>query len=356
MKKNNNRGAALVQILIVMLVLSILGTFFLSLSNTEFWQGEREHRKVQAYYYARSGIEAVLSLFISGSQPSMPFFLYGSLDGLSSSPGSNAEGIDEDIVALVTRSGNEITVSSTGTFKGVKSTLKYIFTFTEGSQGSPVIPSTGPGGEGVSGGPPLPDGSGGIGWYDYYGILTRGNPVPSDKPVIFQSPDPGRPFIYKNDNSANYYAPAMYFLDSPDSLVVEYNKELRLYTNFIYFAGDVNGMPQNHPDQRGMLTLRVYDSQIDGSSIGGISGFKYGVIYIGRRLKNADGDDVTYLSDDEDRGFYYFQSGMNLLWDDIDTSIAQKKLIKIDNINDVDFSRLGYVINITGGIGKGHYH
>ncbi|MGI6142070.1 MAG: pilus assembly PilX family protein [Caldicoprobacterales bacterium] len=57
----NNRGSALVTAVIVMLVMSILGVTLLQLSLAQTRHSIRDKNRMQAYYLARSGVEATIA-------------------------------------------------------------------------------------------------------------------------------------------------------------------------------------------------------------------------------------------------------------------------------------------------------
>ncbi len=56
--KNNEQGSILVMVILIIAVLSILGTAFLTLSVDENKFAIKEHDYQQTYYIARAGAEA----------------------------------------------------------------------------------------------------------------------------------------------------------------------------------------------------------------------------------------------------------------------------------------------------------
>jgi len=63
MKKyfKNAKGGALVMVLLVMVIMTILGTTLLSISLAENKQAIRENNRIEAYYLAKAGVEATAS-------------------------------------------------------------------------------------------------------------------------------------------------------------------------------------------------------------------------------------------------------------------------------------------------------
>ena len=61
----NEKGSSLTLVLIVMVVLTVLGSTLLFFNSSEARQTIREEKKTQAYYIARSGVETVLDYILN---------------------------------------------------------------------------------------------------------------------------------------------------------------------------------------------------------------------------------------------------------------------------------------------------
>jgi len=72
MRAKRNKGMALIVVLMVMLVLSILGVSFLSISTFQTNQAIREDKGLQAHYLARAGAEAALAAWQNAPSTAKP--------------------------------------------------------------------------------------------------------------------------------------------------------------------------------------------------------------------------------------------------------------------------------------------
>lgn len=115
----NNKGIVLAYVLVIMAVMSILGFVFIHISLTETLHTARDKSKMQAYYLAKSGVEATVSWMLNTANDGK------SLIGRTSDPvelaGSNING-----TYIVTVIGNVtspiLLVKGTGTVNGVSNT------------------------------------------------------------------------------------------------------------------------------------------------------------------------------------------------------------------------------------------
>lgn len=80
---NDKRGIALVSVLIIVAIVSLLGTTVWYANSQEVLASERDENKTQAYYFARSGVEMALELILGGhcEDSNKEYQYYGQLDG-----------------------------------------------------------------------------------------------------------------------------------------------------------------------------------------------------------------------------------------------------------------------------------
>lgn len=115
----NNKGIALAYVLIIMAVMAILGLVIIQISLTETLQAAHDKNKMQAYYLAKSGVEATAAWMVNPNNKG------DTLIGKTSSPatltGSNINGtyivsVLGDITSPI------LLVKGTGTVNGVSAT------------------------------------------------------------------------------------------------------------------------------------------------------------------------------------------------------------------------------------------
>lgn len=116
----NNKGLALAYVLIVMAVMSILGLVFIQISLTETMQAAHDKSKMQAYYLAKSGVEATAAWMVSHAD------IGNTLIGKTSSPvalaESNINGTYVVSVLVNVASPLFLLVKGIGTVNGVSAT------------------------------------------------------------------------------------------------------------------------------------------------------------------------------------------------------------------------------------------
>lgn len=115
----NNKGIALAYVLIVMAVMATLGLVFIQISLTETMQAARDKSKMQAYYLAKSGVEATAAWMVSHAD------IGNTLIGKTSSPvtlaGSNINGTY--VVSVLGDAASPLLlVKGVGTVNGVSAT------------------------------------------------------------------------------------------------------------------------------------------------------------------------------------------------------------------------------------------
>ncbi len=106
----NERGYALVLVLVVMLALFMLGTALVGVSTSQVREAAKQQERVQAYYLAYSGANAVVEWVKSGEE--VP---EGVSDEIELDVGSFYVEMEED--------GNTLTITSHGTVDGYTETV-----------------------------------------------------------------------------------------------------------------------------------------------------------------------------------------------------------------------------------------
>lgn len=123
----NEKGYALPLVLIVIVVITILGTTLLLISMTQLKHVSIEENRMQAHYYARSGAELVM--FGIGDEPGQlkpQDIPVGEASALVSNEISfNGDSLAGNITLIkVYRENNDIIIVSTGSVNGVSETLE----------------------------------------------------------------------------------------------------------------------------------------------------------------------------------------------------------------------------------------
>ncbi|MBK5240153.1 PilX N-terminal domain-containing pilus assembly protein [Clostridium sp.] len=121
----NNKGSALIVVIMVMVVMTILGMAMLNISLSETRQASNEDKRLQAHYLARSGAEATLSAFenpdivIKPIGTCEPVFLNNSNQFVNAQP-VNMNG---KFVVEIKKVGSVTTIISVGTVGNVQQTV-----------------------------------------------------------------------------------------------------------------------------------------------------------------------------------------------------------------------------------------
>ncbi|ACV63982.1 hypothetical protein Dtox_3247 [Desulfofarcimen acetoxidans DSM 771] len=120
----NDKGYVLVSVLMLTIILVILSTSFYYSMSTEGNLGVNYDNNVQAYYYARSGVEVALN-WLNPDTFNETTYLYGSLEGLqvaSTEPTDNYP-----IKVSVSKTGtSQIEINSNGTYQGLTKNVDLI--------------------------------------------------------------------------------------------------------------------------------------------------------------------------------------------------------------------------------------
>jgi hypothetical protein len=360
---NNNKGTALVHVLLVLILLATLGTFFISFSANEYLQAENSNKGTQAYYYARSGVDIVLRKFmddLAGTYNSLPFGIYGSVNGTVGQRPLNDPlfpvlSNGKEIVAHVTATsrsdgGYNIKIDSTGTVQEIKKGIVYTFTYKPGSSTTDPLPPV----DAIN----VNDNTGDeVVWYQTsnHNLQSIKDPEETtDMTVLVEDS------VTQQSHNNVLMAQSMYFTGLNDSLTISKNQQLIMDCNFVSFLGDVDGEADDKKQEKtGALILNVNGSELpgenisvtqpNGSVVSGTTGKLYGVVFIGRQIRNSSS--VLLGSTTQPGGYYYFPSGV-----DLTSSAGIASLIKIYDFNRIDTGKLKVTINTnSGSITEGIY-
>lgn len=272
----DQRGFALVTVIMVVAVLMILGTSIMYVQALEMKQTLRQEQQVQAHYLARSGLEVGLRHLEDR------FVEVSSLDELEMNPLEH--GLFDIgsyyVDFIVDPAGHRVDLLATGTVQGHTEAVEKI-KLTVGIKNIDV---------GINY-------ASDIDWY----IKGKNNPaqelrtsselfpLASDIPVILTQDD-------KISTSGTHYlkSPAMQFIPNTKWVEIGNGHKLALISDFIRFDTDVTM-------HKADLVLNVFDGvEIEGSK-------KYGIIYFGGTVyRNNKGDIPEFITQGK---YYLFEDG-----------------------------------------------
>jgi len=280
----NERGTALPMVLVVMIVLSLLGTALWQYSTADTMQVTADEKKMQAYYLARAGAEATAQYIRNNPDSASTLINDQKTDPVYMSDGTDDFG-NGTYEVDVTGDPNNITIESTGTVTNVKQTVVIKLTLTNGI---PITPSNA-------------RSATDLGWLNGQSqVIEHGTHDPVVFPVSYQA---GNLQDYlKVNQDADFEASSMYF-----ERYVQINScTLTLHADEIIFRDDVELNTQGH--NQSTLSLDISKHGTDGTDIveiGGIPGTIYGKVYFVGGIEDENG---TVLSP----GAYYFPINSSL--------------------------------------------
>ena len=136
--KKYTEGKALIIVIIIIAMLLILAPAIVISSNTEVFQTTRYDNRMQAYLYARSGIDAALGWLIQDGELNSNFkastgynglaYMKGSLDNMSIS--DTEQNIDSDISVSMMYTPLGVIISSTGVYNDYSREIQLTMTLT----------------------------------------------------------------------------------------------------------------------------------------------------------------------------------------------------------------------------------
>lgn len=121
-KLNNRKGSALALVLIVMAVLMILGTTVLKVAVAEDRFANHNEDKIQAYYVARAGAQAVAEYMIEDAHGDASELV----DMTSDMTQYTKMGGQFQVTVSKNPSNNNLSIISTGEYNGIKQTAKIL--------------------------------------------------------------------------------------------------------------------------------------------------------------------------------------------------------------------------------------
>ena len=281
----DERGIALPVVLMVMIVLSVLGTALWQYSTADTVQVTVDEKKMQAYYLARAGAEATAQYIRNNPSSAATLINDPKTDPMYMSDGTNDYG-NGTYEVDVTGDPNNVKIESTGTVNDVKQTVVITLTPTGG------VPTT----------PSNARSATDLDWLNGQShVINHGTHEPVVFPVSYLA---GNLQDYlKVNQDAEFEASSMYF-----ERYVQINScTLTLHADEIIFRDDVELNTQGH--NYSSLYLDISDHGTDGADIaelGGISGTTYGKVYFIGGIKYDNG--TVVLSP----GAYYFPINSSL--------------------------------------------
>lgn len=243
----NNRGSALIVVLMVMVIMTILGTAILNISLSQTKQASYEDKRLQAHYLARSGAEATLSAWedpnnvIKPSGDCKTIYLDSSNQfQFVDIPPTNIIGKFDVSVTPPVNIGDDTVITSVGTVGDVKQTV--IVTIKEITTTVPAPPQNSVAGET-------------LGWYSFNsGQINTGSNTSGKGKIVNLKAKNGLKIPNKNSPAASFEADQMQFTGSIQIL----HNSIILSAKLISFEVPVNF--SNNGNGNGALVLKVLDT------------------------------------------------------------------------------------------------
>jgi len=318
LKLNNEKGAALPIVLIVMLVLIILAAALLNISMANVRQSAYQNNRLQAYNLARSGIElAVRKLQVATEEN-----IYTDITELEpimipfgSTTIANLPNASFSVTFVMSGYSVEETVKivGTGVYSGVTETTSLTLDVS-----SPYL---------------NPDNWINNGWIVNDGLFSK-----SDAVIVFRTKKNIGHAVKKVGNTAaptTFTAKSLHFMDTAESVSLEVvsNRPFTLEANLITFVTQIS-VPDNGS---GELFLNVLGG---GSGLIGPDALPlktgYGVIYLPGGVVKRNGNNYTQVFPS---GYYYFNGNTALAGQALNlASVTDRaKLIKIVDANTIKY-------------------
>lgn len=336
------QGAAMILVLMVMMVLTILTVAMLQFTYTEVLHVSIEEQSKQAYYLARTGAEAAVSVWLQEAAMNKP-------EGKVQRVYFNVETDEFQIMEPIVSGGYfDVAIKREDDSEGL---WKITSTGTVGNQSRTVHIITFPFAHGLD-----------LGWYDEDGEIQEGHFKELDEEFIYLSLNTSKVFIpkEKDDFHGSFSAKQIIFgsplkidLGIPDSQgnIYEANvntKEFTVEAEGIFFHDvEISHCPARNysnwfgtwsrPEGNGKIILKVPD-ELEGVPYnevpGGIIGRKYGKVYFDGenvfrknyqwnanwllgfynfRIVPQNKVQIAYNGNNLASNSYYFRSGIDLL-------------------------------------------
>jgi type II secretory pathway pseudopilin PulG len=298
MKFTRRKGMTLIVVMMIMIILSILGASFLSLSAYQSNQAIRENKGLQAHYIARAGAEAALKAWQNAPSTAKPSGAFdkvylSSSNVFSDTPATNSKG---EFFVTITANGTSTVIKSVGTVgtikKAVNVTVNTIVSVIPGPTPSYV------------------DGDK-TGFYtDVNGQINPGKwPSTNGKGTVKNEAKNGKglKLVNKNAGTSTLTYEKMVF-SSPIQVM---HNSIILVANVIAFTQPVDFSLNGN--SKGNLTLKVYGSQNGVTAITRADGFNWGIVsFNGKGYYYKDG---VIIKSENDIAQYVSLGQMELITD-----------------------------------------
>lgn len=120
----SQRGLSLPMVLMILVILALFSTVIISLGTTDTLHASKQSQKLQAYYLARSGADAVASYFVNNPDKLNSSELKAKIDAIVASGESSEFKLSPSdrgsIKVKVERDGNNLLITSTASLDGIE--------------------------------------------------------------------------------------------------------------------------------------------------------------------------------------------------------------------------------------------
>ena len=259
----NEKGIALLLVITVMLVLSILGITFLSVALTDNKVVAYQEKSMQAYYIARSGADSIAAYLNKNPDNLDPIQMRTFINNMISADETEDVSLGKGhFVLTVMGDINDPFATVSILSKGYVDTVKKEVSLDLVPIGIPEVPDNA-----LS--------ATIIGWLNGNSHVIDKMTDTSNLPVKFESGNLQITIKTTPNDTPNYTAESMFFLRN---VFIDNKSTFKLKTDIIVFKGWVE-LNTHQKQQDGQLELYTLYSDIDGSTIGGVTGTKYGIVY-----------------------------------------------------------------------------
>ncbi|GAB6182085.1 hypothetical protein JCM14036_34040 [Desulfotomaculum defluvii] len=300
---NNQKGAAMIVALMVLLVVALLGTALWQYSSTDRLQVFRDEKRMQAYYIARAGADAtrskintILGLIVwENDQPVVlrntnnDFFENGNFEVVTTIEKIKDSETNLDI-------GKKVKILSTGTVQDVSETVEINIDIMSGvlpSESSSVFPSTVEEDDWLNGS--NKNDTAEPNWVEVSNPKDTTGRIKSDLGSYLAVGFPENLVVehQEGQQSFNLHAENFWFKNDTISLWIKQGNILNLHSDTIVFEGTVE---LDGPHDKNFGVVGLYTSTNSG----------YGKVYFYKDVVNQGGQQIV------PKGAYYFKNGVEL--------------------------------------------
>jgi len=274
-----NKGSALIVVIMVMTILTILGTAILNISLSETKQASYEDKRIQAHYLARAGAEATLTAWEDADNDSKPSGTCETVYLDNSNKFVDTPSTNRNFYVIVIKQGDDTVISSVGSVENVQQTVKV--TIKPVTVTVPIPPQDAVPGEN-------------LGWYIFNsGQINTGVNTSGKGKIVTLKAKKSLKIPNKNSPAATFEADQMVF----NSQIQILHNSIILSAKLITFNEPVDF--SNNGNGNGALVLKVLDDGFmpnRSKFIGTV-----GVVFfqnVGYYFKNVNGGVVLKNSSD----------------------------------------------------------